>query len=171
MRRFRQCDEYNILCVWGLVGNKYTKKQRAWCKNARSVCDARVVQSRGKYNIREPSIVLLTTWEARIEPSGVDRTNACAGDRSFKVHSYPKFGGFWCKATCSDKKIVRFCTSTGHDVNQRSAALFSSMEANQLHIAADLISTNNVDEGWTATKRHSARICDKADLAFLATTC
>jgi len=35
--------------------------------------------------------VLLTTWEARIEPSGVDRTNACAGDRGFKVHSDPKF--------------------------------------------------------------------------------
>ena len=40
------------------------------------------------------------------------------------------------------------------------------MEAKQLHIAAEMISTNNVYEGWTATKRHSARICDKADLAF-----
>ena len=115
--------------------------------------------------------MLLTRREARIEPSDVDRTNACAGDRGFKVHSDTKFGGFWCKATCGDKKIVRFCTSTGHNVDQLSAALFSKMEAKQLHIAAEMISTNNVYEGWTATKRHSARICDKADLAFLATTC
>ena len=43
----------------------------------------------------------------------------------------------------------------------RSSALQYEMEAKQLHIAAEMISTNNVYEGWTATKRHSARICDK----------
>ena len=82
-------------------------------KSARSARDARVDQSRGKYKIREPTVVLLTTWKECIEPSGVDRTNACAGDCGFNVHSDPKFDGFWCKATSGDNKIVRFSTSTG----------------------------------------------------------
>ena len=55
----------------------------------------------------------------------MDHTNADTGDYGFKVYFDSKFGGFCCKATCGDNKIVRLSTSTGHNVDQLSAALFS----------------------------------------------
>ena len=53
----------------------------------------------------------------------MDHTNADTGDYGFKVHFDSKFGGFCCKATCGDNKIVRVSTSTDHNVNQLSAAV------------------------------------------------